>query len=131
MAKHLIHKEIKVSRAIHFNCKAGSIQPQDVISPFLASSASVCLPPLNTCHPTEPLHPGLSSPESYRAHAVEFANRVDRENNVSYVRKNGETVKFSKKTGEFAVITKNGIVTTYFKPDEGYAYYNKDRRNHR
>ena len=41
---------------------------------------------------------GLSSPESYKAHAVEFANRVDRDNHVSYVRKNGETVKFSKKT---------------------------------
>lgn len=74
---------------------------------------------------------GLSSPESYRAHAVEFANRVDRGNNVSYIRKNGETVKFSKRTGEFAIITRNGIVTTYFKPAEGYAYYIRDRRNHR
>lgn len=69
----------------------------------------------------------LSSPESYRAHAIEFANRVDRENNVSYIRKNGQTVKFSKKTGEFAVIDKKGYVTTYYKPDNGIKYYLKDR----
>lgn len=73
---------------------------------------------------------GLSTPESYRAHAVAFANRVDRENHVSYIRKNGDTVKFSKKTGEFAVITKKGIVTTYFKPAAGLSYYIKDRRMH-
>ena len=74
---------------------------------------------------------GFSSPESYRAHAVVFANRVDRTNHISYVRRNGETVKFSKKTGEFAVITKNGIVTTYFKPKTGIAYFISDWRNHR
>ena len=74
---------------------------------------------------------GLSSPESYRAHAVSFANKVDRVNNISYVRKNGETVKFNKKTGEFAVITKHGIVTTYFKPETGISYYYDDWRKHK
>ncbi len=38
---------------------------------------------------------GLSSPESYRAHAVEFANRVDRVNHVSYIRRNCDTVRYS------------------------------------
>lgn len=74
---------------------------------------------------------GLSSKEAYQAHAVAFANRVDRVHHVSYVRKNGETVKFSKKTGEFAVVTKNGIVTTYFKPETGLKYYYDDRRQHK
>ena len=74
---------------------------------------------------------GLHSPASYEAHAVAFANRVDRENNVSYVRRNGDTVKFSKTTGELAVISKSGIVTTYFKPKSGIAYYNADRRAHK
>lgn len=74
---------------------------------------------------------GFSSKEEYQAHAVSFANRVDRVNHVSYVRPNGDTVKFSKKTGEYAVINKFGIVTTYFKPKNGIQYYNDDRRKHR
>jgi len=74
---------------------------------------------------------GLSNKEAYRAHAVSFANKIDRENNISYIRKNGETVKFSKKTGEFAVITKTGIVNTYFKPKTGIVYFIEDWRKHR
>lgn len=74
---------------------------------------------------------GFSSKEEYRAHAVSFANRVDRTNNISYVRPNGDTVKFNKKTGEFAVISKAGFVKTYFKPKNGIEYYNKDRRRYR
>lgn len=38
---------------------------------------------------------GMNSSEEYRAKAVAFANRVDRENNVSYVRGNGDTVKLN------------------------------------
>ena len=71
---------------------------------------------------------GLTSKTDYVAHAVKFANFVDRENHVSYVRPNGQTVKFSKKTGEFVIVDKRGYVTTYFKPDRGYAYYLDDRR---
>ena len=74
---------------------------------------------------------GFSSKEEYRAHAVHFANKVDRVNNLSYVRpQTGETVKYNTKTGEFAVITKKGYVTTYYKPKTGINAYNKDRRNH-
>lgn len=73
---------------------------------------------------------GFSTKEEYRAHAVHFANKIDRVNNVSYVRPNGETVKFNTKTGEFAVITKEGFVTTYYKPKTGIKAYNNDRRNH-
>ena len=44
---------------------------------------------------------GLTSATDYVAHAVAFANHIDRKNHVSYVRrKTGQTVKFSKKTGE-------------------------------
>lgn len=74
---------------------------------------------------------GFTSEEEYRAHAVSFANKVDRVNNLSYVRpRTGETVKFNTKTGEFAVITKDGYVTTYFRPKTGIDYYNNDRREH-
>lgn len=69
--------------------------------------------------------------EGYIAHAISFANRVDRVNHISYIRKDGTTVKYSKSTNEFAIINKNGIVTTYYHPARGIYEYYKDRRNHR
>lgn len=72
---------------------------------------------------------GLSCSDDYISHAIKFANLVDRENHVSYIRPNGQTVKYSKKTGELVIVDKRGYVTTYFKPDRGYAYYLDDRRN--
>lgn len=74
---------------------------------------------------------GFSNANDYVAHAVAFANHVDRENNISHVRKDGQTVKYSVKTNEFAIIDKHGYVTTYFKPNEGIAYYYKDRRKNK
>ena len=67
----------------------------------------------------------------YIAKAVTFANRVDRVNHVSYVRKDGTTVKYSKKTNEFVIVDKNGIVKTYYYPKRGIAEFYNDRRNHR
>lgn len=68
-------------------------------------------------------HMGCPTKESYNAKAVKFANAVDRKNNVSFVARNGTTYKFSKETGSFAIITKQGVVVTYFKPKNGYDYY--------
>jgi len=59
----------------------------------------------------------------YEAHAVSFANTVDRKNCESFVAANGSTYKFNRKTEEFAIITKKGIVITYFKPKDGREYY--------
>lgn len=67
---------------------------------------------------------------SYVAHAVAFANRIDRQYHVSYVRKDGSTVKYSKKTNEFVIVDKNGLVKTYYKPKSGIKEYYKDRRKH-
>nr|CRY94796.1 hypothetical protein [uncultured prokaryote] len=61
--------------------------------------------------------------ESYAAHAVKFANTINRDRYVSHVAANGTTYKFDLVTGRFAMITKHGIVITYFKPKEGYKYY--------
>lgn len=68
---------------------------------------------------------GSNSKESYEAHAVKFANTVDRKNSVSYKDKRGTTYKYNVKNNTFAIITKKGIVITYFKPTEGQDYYNK------
>lgn len=66
---------------------------------------------------------GCPTKESYEAHAVSFANTVDRKNCESFVAANGSTYKFNRKTEEFAIITKKGIVITYFKPKDGREYY--------
>ena len=66
--------------------------------------------------------------ESYEAHAVSFANTIDRKNNVSFIDSKGSTHKYNKISGEYAVITKEGIVVTYFKPTEGYDYYKKQKK---
>lgn len=66
---------------------------------------------------------GASTKESYAAHAVRFANRVDRENVRSFVDGKGSTYKFNVKSNEFAIVSKDGYVITYFKPTKGYDYY--------
>ncbi len=66
---------------------------------------------------------GCPTKESYNANAVKFANTVDRKNNVSFVARNGTTCKYNKGDGTFAIITKRGVVITYFKPKDGYDYY--------
>ena len=55
---------------------------------------------------------------------------VDRVNHISYVRKDGTTVKYSKKTNEF-VVDKFGFIKTYYFPKKGIEEYYKDRRRHR
>lgn len=74
---------------------------------------------------------GCSTKESYNANAVAFANTVDRQNCVSFVDKKGSTYKYNKKTNTLAIITKEGIVATYFKPKDGYKYYLSEKRRNK
>ncbi|MCR5800458.1 MAG: hypothetical protein K6G69_10320 [Lachnospiraceae bacterium] len=71
---------------------------------------------------------GASSKESYEAHAVKFANTVNRKDCVSFIDGKGSTYKYNRVTNEFAVITKKGIVITYFKPTAGYIYYLNEKK---
>lgn len=74
---------------------------------------------------------GFHTKESYAAHAVKFANDVDRKNCVSFVdAKSGSTYKYNKVTNELAIVTKDGYVTTYYKPDKGYDYYKTQMAKH-
>jgi hypothetical protein len=68
--------------------------------------------------------------ESIRSVAISFANKVDRDNHDSFVRANAITLKFSKTTGEFAAIDKEGTVTTYFKTSEKW-WESEKRKNGR
>ena len=71
---------------------------------------------------------GCSTKESYAAHAVSFANRVDRTNCVSFVDRRGSTYKYNIKTNTLAIVTKDGYVVTYFKPSAGYDYYKAEKK---
>ncbi len=70
---------------------------------------------------------GANSREKYAAKAIHFANNVDRKNNITMKAANRTTYKFSRLTHEFAIITKKGIVITYFKPSDGIRYFNKQK----
>lgn len=70
----------------------------------------------------------FGSKESYKQHAIKFANDVDRVNYKSFVdKKTGKTYKYSPKTNEFVVVDKNGYIVTYFKPKKGYSYYKSQK----
>ncbi len=51
--------------------------------------------------------------EEYAAKAVHFANTINKNDCKSEVDKNGTTYKWSKTTGEMALITKEGYVVSY------------------
>jgi pyocin large subunit-like protein len=72
---------------------------------------------------------GCPNKESYNAKAVSFANTVDRKNCVSFIDKHGSTYKYNKVTNTLAIIRKNGIVITFYKPKDGYDYYLREKRN--
>lgn len=59
----------------------------------------------------------------YVAHAVKFANMIDRVNNKVFIDKNDSTYKYNVKTNEFAIIDKKSYVITYYMPTDGYQYY--------
>lgn len=71
---------------------------------------------------------GFDSKESYKQHAIKFANTIDRKNCESFVDKNGSTYKYNKKTNEFAIITKDGFVIIYYKPKDSYDYYKNQKK---
>ena len=74
---------------------------------------------------------GFANKESYKQHAIKFANTIDKKNCISFIdSKSGSTYKYNKSTNEFAIITKDGYVVTYFNPKEGYDYYKKQISKH-
>lgn len=68
---------------------------------------------------------GVGSKNDYAAHAVHFANFVDRKNCISFIDKVGTTHKYNVKTNTYISVDKRGYVITYFKPEDGIKYYNR------
>jgi pyocin large subunit-like protein len=68
----------------------------------------------------------FDSQESYKQHAIKFANDIDRKNYKSFVdRETGKTYKYSPKSNEFIIVDKRGYIVTYYKPTSGYDYYKR------
>ena len=67
---------------------------------------------------------GCKTKESYAAHAVKFANDVDKKNCVTYADKKGTTYKYNKSTNTLAIVTKDGFVITYLKKKKCSTMYN-------
>ena len=66
----------------------------------------------------------FDSLESYKQHAIKFANDIDRKSYKSFVEKaTGKTYKYSPKSNEFIIVDKRGYIVTYYKPTGGYDYY--------
>ena len=71
---------------------------------------------------------GASSKDDYIAKAIKFANSIDRKKNVSFIDEKGSTYKYQEQTNKFAIIDKNGIIITYFKPKDGKDYYDRQKK---
>ncbi len=77
---------------------------------------------------------GYTNESQYLKGAQDFIGTKGNQGVLSKVRANGETVIYNPKTNEFAVLSKDGSIITYFKPDpaiHGYQtnldYYNAQK----
>lgn len=52
--------------------------------------------------------------DQYRSRGISFANKVDRINHESFINQKELTYKYSYKTNEIVLVTKEGEITTYF-----------------
>lgn len=71
---------------------------------------------------------GATSKWDYIAKAIKFANSIDRKKNESFIDEHGSTYKYQEQTNRFAIIDKNGIIITYFKPKDGRNYYENQKK---
>ena len=53
--------------------------------------------------------------DDYKNRAIKFANTVDRKNCKSLIDINGTTYKYNTKTKELVIVTKSGIIVSYYK----------------
>jgi len=60
---------------------------------------------------------GATSEVEYEAMAVAFLNSPVRGTILQGIRSNGDVVRFNTATEAFAVMRRDGVIRTYFKPD--------------
>lgn len=66
---------------------------------------------------------GFSSSEEYEARASEVI--VDPEVLHKIEQEDGDDVYYLEKTNEFVIVSTDGYIRTYFYPDDGIDYYNR------
>lgn len=66
---------------------------------------------------------GFASAQEYEAGAVAVIENAAALHKVE--EEDGDEVYYLKSTNEFVVVSTDGYVRTYFKPDDGIAYYNR------
>ncbi|MBD2515560.1 hypothetical protein H6G93_11150 [Nostoc sp. FACHB-973] len=59
---------------------------------------------------------GAKTAQDYEQLAINFMKQ-QKSSIQEYTRKNGDVVRFNKDTDEFGIMTKDGVLRTYFKPD--------------
>lgn len=67
---------------------------------------------------------GNISKDEYLKKANDLINSTG-DDVLTKVRKNGDTLYYNKATNEFAVKTKDGFLRTFFKPSDGFEYFNR------
>jgi hypothetical protein len=67
----------------------------------------------------------------YRTDSDRCQDTVNREDCESFIAKNGSTYKYNRVTNEFAIITSDGYVVTYYCPDNQRKYYLEQKEKYR
>lgn len=66
---------------------------------------------------------GYTSPEDYEEAASMVVNNPDALHKIES--EDGDDVYYIEKTNEFVVVSTDGYIRTYFQPDGGIAYFNR------
>ena len=66
---------------------------------------------------------GFSDKEAYEQAASDAANNPDALHKLE--KEDGDDVYYVEETNEFVVVSKDGFIRTYFCPDSGIKYYDK------
>ena len=76
---------------------------------------------------------GARSAAEYEAMAAAFIESATRGDKGirSTSRANGDRLFYRDATNEFSVLSKDGFIRTYFKPDQGLRYWNNQLRSSR
>src|SRR3989344_4725992 len=73
---------------------------------------------------------GFTSEKEYSQAAQKLIDSKTGKGIEGYTRPNGDVVRYDTKTNSYAVKTKDGVIKTYFKPTEGYNYYQRDKNKY-
>jgi pyocin large subunit-like protein len=63
--------------------------------------------------------------DEYLEGARKLINSKPGGNILTKTRSNGDILFYNQSTNEFAVVTKDGVIRTYFKPKEGIKYFKR------